>query len=333
MKYFFRENKQLEWQIDAFFHHLALYNKEHFDGCLSVILLGSLSRGEASWKYEDGEAFLVSDIEFFTVYPKGFSCHAEFDKVISQASNMCFTHQKSKLFHIDNTYVMLQRLSKMERKILTYDACNMGKAVVGKNVINLLPHINYQNINKEDIWDILVHRLFSVLYYGRKVRDLGHEDEYKYSLAKNSLDLMTVMLARNGILKTGFINKLDTIKTTEQDRNVVMYLDYCLQVKLCVAKSELFDVDEMEKMFISMVKSLSSSYHIPWSNNLRNFLPVSRRHIGMMRRSWKVKYFSCGRKAYLLKLINCFESKKSLNLSMRKENFVLNGYPKLFINE
>ena len=49
MKYFYRENPELEQKIDEFFRALSRYNDTHYNGELSIILLGSLSRGEATW--------------------------------------------------------------------------------------------------------------------------------------------------------------------------------------------------------------------------------------------------------------------------------------------
>ena len=56
----------------------------------------------------------------------------------------------SLLFHIDNTYVC-RELPDLERKLLTFDARNMGITVVGEDFKNLIPEIDIHNINYYDL--------------------------------------------------------------------------------------------------------------------------------------------------------------------------------------
>ena len=212
MKYFRRENEALERAIDSYFESLSRYNDEHFEGKLSVMLLGSLSRGEATWVKDGENDKMLSDIEYFTIYPEGFAAFDEYNEICERAKNEAFGNQKSSLFHIDNTFVRKEALPNMERKLITYDAKCMGKTVVGEDCVKLLPEITPENINLFDIKDILTHRVFYVLYYGKEMRENGKTEEYKYLLSKNSLDLMTVILAHYGILASGFIKRYEMIE-------------------------------------------------------------------------------------------------------------------------
>ena len=195
MKYFRKENVALEEKIDSYFERIEKYNREHFEGKLSVMLLGSLSRGEATWVKDGENDKMLSDIEYFTIYPDGFMAFSEYNEMCERAKNEVFGNQKSSLFHIDNTFVKKEALCYMERKLITYDAKCMGKTVVGEDCVKLLPEITIENINLCDIKDILTHRIFYVLYYGKEMGEKGKTEEYKYLLSKNSLDLMTVILA------------------------------------------------------------------------------------------------------------------------------------------
>ena len=99
MKYFFSENLELEQKIDQFFDILSDKNKQKYAGELSILLLGSLSRGEATWSVTaDGRFQLLSDIEFFTAYPDGFAAFESFSADIDCATVKVFGEKNINLF-------------------------------------------------------------------------------------------------------------------------------------------------------------------------------------------------------------------------------------------
>ena len=325
MKYFRRENEALERAIDSYFESLSRYNDEHFEGKLSVMLLGSLSRGEATWVKDGENDKMLSDIEYFTIYPEGFAAFDEYNEICERAKNEAFGNQKSSLFHIDNTFVRRGALPNMERKLITYDAKCMGKTVVGEDCVKFLPEITVENINLFDIKDILTHRVFYVLYYGKEMREKNKEDEYKYLLAKNSLDLMTVILVERGILASGFIKRYEIIKTLDISAEWKDYFGYCLSLKLSEDSEYSYTVKDMEGIFIEIVKKLAKSFKIPLKNIVLNKKRVARRLMGMAKRALKyrfIPYFG-----HLKHLIKIFEKDKELKTKNIKNNLIINGYP------
>ena len=325
MKYFRRENEALERAIDSYFESLSRYNDEHFEGKLSVMLLGSLSRGEATWVKDGENDKMLSDIEYFTIYPEGFTAFDEYNEMCEKAKNEAFGNQKSSLFHIDNPFVRKEALNNMERKLITYDAKCMGKTVVGEDCVKLLPEITVENINLFDIKDILTHRVFYVLYYGKEMREMNKEDEYKYLLAKNSLDLMTVILVGRGILASGFIKRYEIIKTLDISAEWKAYFGYCLSLKLSEYSGCYYTVNEMEGIFIEIVKSLSKSFKIPFNNVRLNRRRIVKRRLGIVKRALKYRFIPrCG---HLKHLIKVFEKDKVLKAKNIKNNLILNGYP------
>lgn len=325
MNYFHKEHPALRSAVDRFFAELGTYNELYCGGKLSVILLGSLSRGEATWIETDAGAAMLSDIEFFTVYDQGFEDFAAFDRAIRAAAEQAFPDQTSSLFHIDNTYVCREHLGRMERKLLTYDAKQMGKTVVGPDAVCLLPQITLENINLWDIRDILTHRMFSVLYYGLPLKNRGEQTQYRYCLAKNSLDLMTVLLCRHGLLASGFGNRLELVKQLPVQERIKDYFSYCLAVKLGQDQAEAFTTREMEELFLELVKNLRRQFRIPLKNTLRNAKYVVRRVLGIAKRA--IKYKHIPRPGHLKALIGSFEQKQLLTKKDLKNNLVLNGYP------
>lgn len=325
MAYFYKENPALEAQVNRYFARLADYNDAYCDGKLSVILLGSLSRGEGTWQAIDTGARILSDIEYFTVYPDGFTEQSAFTDFAKEAQREVFADQDSALFHIDNTFVRRESLPRMERKLLTYDAARMGKAVVGEDCVPLLPTITVKNINLCDIRDILTHRVFSVLYYGLPMKREGDMDGYRYSLAKNSLDLMTVLLVSNGMLESGFIRRLELVKTLPIDERTKAYFAYCLSIKLSTDCDATFTIEEMEKQFLALLKDLSRTFRVPLKNVWVNRRAVLRRRMGMVKRAWRYRHLPrCG---HLKSLIASFEKKLPLTYRQLNNNLIINGYP------
>lgn len=326
MSYFYKENKELEEKVNRYFGGLADFNNKHFGGKLSVVLLGSLSRGEGSWINESGRIILVSDIEFFTVYTEETASFKEYDEFITLYAKEVFGENASSLFHADNSYVPKSRLKSMEKKLLTYDAVHFGKCVVGENVMPLFPKIDIHNINLYDIRDILTHRVFSVLYYGFPIKEQGKEPEYRYCLAKNSLDLMTVLLVENGILESGFINRYKQIKELSIDEKIKEYFDYCLSLKLGEPYDTFFTTEEMESIFISLVKELNRKFRLKTENILTNIKHIIRRRLGMLKRALKYKNIAFS-KPHLNRLIASFDKREKITEKEIKDNLVLNGYP------
>ncbi|MDO5479335.1 MAG: hypothetical protein Q4G23_09265 [Clostridia bacterium] len=325
MKYFRKENVALEEKIDSYFEAIEKYNREHFEGKLSVMLLGSLSRGEATWVKDGENDKMLSDIEYFTIYPDGFIAFSEYNEMCERAKNEVFGNQKSSLFHIDNTFVKKEALCYMERKLITYDAKCMGKTVVGEDCIKLLPEITIENINLCDIKDILTHRIFYVLYYGKEMRENGKTEEYKYLLSKNSLDLMTVILAHYGKIASGFVKRFEIIKDLDIPEEWKNYFAYCLSVKLSEPVENSYAVNEMENIFIEIVEFLHKNFKVPLKNVLLNRRHVLKRRMGIVKRA--IKYCFIPRFRHLKGLIKIYDKDKVLKEINIKNNLIINGYP------
>ena len=313
MAYFYKENPALEAQVDRYFARLAEYNDTYCDGKLSILLLGSLSRGEGTWQPTETGARLLSDIEYFTVFPDGFDGRAAFTDFAKEVQREVFVDQDSALFHIDNTLIRRESLPRMERKLLTYDAAHMGKTVVGEDCVPLLPTITVENINLCDIRDILTHRVFSVLHYGLPMKREGDEAGYRYSLVSH------------GLLESGFIRRLNLIRTLPIDERLKAYFAYCLSIKLSTECVDAFAIEEMEEQFLCLLKDLSRSFRVPLKNKWLNRHVVLRRRMGMVKRA--LRYHHVPRAGHLKSLIASFEKKIPLTYRQLNNNLIINGYP------
>ena len=70
--FFWTANFHLQNEVEKYFYMLESFNQKEFEGKISILLLGSLSRGEGSWKTIDGVDTIVSDVEFLTLVPRLF---------------------------------------------------------------------------------------------------------------------------------------------------------------------------------------------------------------------------------------------------------------------
>ena len=328
MKYFYKENSVLEKKIAIFFAKLSDWNQTYCNGELSILLLGSLSRGEGSWIVDDsGQFLIISDIEFFTIYPKGFKGFQEFLVYLAKLKEDIFFDQSSLLFHIDNTFVCKNGLRKIERKLLIFDAIKYGRILSGPNIIELFPKIDIHNINLFDIRDILTHRLFSVMYYGWELKRNGNLEQYRYNLAKNSLDLMTVLLTKKNILLSGNENKLRAIEKIIDEKCIINYFYYCLDIKLTMTSTYKFSIEEMENLFIEIIALSSKNFKMPIISIICNSKFIIRRKLGIVKRIIKYRYLPNNRQ--ISTLINKFINKNELTEYDVMDNLILNGYPKI----
>lgn len=326
--FFWTTNFHLQNEVENYFCMLESFNQKEFEGEISILLLGSLSRGEGSWKTIDGVDTIVSDIEFLTLVPIGFSKYHRLNEVFEIAKKTCFPDQKSSLFHIDNGigsggYDM----SGLERKLITYDANVFGYTVVGKDYKNTLPKVTYRNINMLDIWEVLVHRVFSVLYWGKPLKDAGKYEEYRYNLAKNSLDLMVVLLVNNNQLISGFANRLETIKKLNIKKELKQYFEYCLSIKLSLSCEYSYTIDEMEDLFIRIVEQQDHDFGCHLSNYFCNIKSIVRRRMGQIKRMLRIEHIPSTQHHHLNRMVNILKNGSSINDRVIKDNIVLNGYP------
>lgn len=329
-KFFWSNNAHLQAEVENYFNMLEDYNQNEFNGEISILLLGSMSRGEGSWKTIDGVDTIVSDIEFITQVPVGFDKHDRLYEVFDIAKSKCFPDQNSSLFHIDNGiggggYDM----SGMERKLITFDANVFATTVVGKDYKHTMPHVTYSNINMQDIWEVLIHRIFSALYWGRPLKEAGKIDEYRYNIAKNSLDLMTVLLVNHKQLVSGFANRLEAIKKLDIDENVKNYFEYCLSIKLSIPCEHSFTIEEMEKFFVAILEQQDKMFGLHVSNYVVNLKFIARRTMGKAKRALRLKHLPPSQKRHLRNMLKMFKNGDMITDKVIKDNIVLNGYPEL----
>lgn len=332
MNYFLNNNETLNHQVDSFFSELSSINEKEYGGKLSVLLLGSLSRGEGTWIRNDaGDIQILSDIEFFTVYSKGFDKFNDYNVKLEELRTKYFPNQNNKLFHIDNCFIKKEVLPFIEKKLITYDAQMTGKCVVGNDIRKLLPKISIRNINYIDIRDVLAHRIFSIMYY--KFNHLGNNDpdEYHYVVSKNILDFMVVYLVLHGKIASGFTNRFNLIVNSNILPQKQAVFEHCLSVKMRTQTNNSFSTQELEKEFLSFANELYTSFTIPMRTYYYNFFHIAKRKLGIMKRSFKIKKVPITQNKHIKQMLNLFNNGKPLRQQDIIHQYIINGHPKDYL--
>lgn len=277
INYFYKENKYITKIINSYFENIEIIlNANNLRS--SILLIGSLSRGEGTWKFIDNHYKVYSDVEFWIIYEN------EIDKTILDnelgiIKSKIFNNTDWPLFHIDYSYVRLDNLKKMERRFLVFEAKQLGKTIIGEDYRNVLPEINIKNIYIDDIRDIIFHRLFSYFHYSAN-SNISDDDE-RYIIAKNSLDLITYFLVKNNYLVAGLSQRLSIFMQNYNDFE--SYYNYCYAIKRGEDNSKTFTLDEMKMIFISLIKHY---YHqkLKQKKILLNLWFLLRRKAGIFKR-------------------------------------------------
>lgn len=263
--------------------------KKHFEEILryinpdkvkSVILTGSTARGELSYRITDGNISLFSDYEFIviardSVNTSDYNClkqrYSELQNNISV---------KNPLFHIDFSYISLNKLKKMQTKLWTYETKINGITVYGEDVKRYIPEVNLDNIDYNELNEILLWRLWALLLYlppkWLMVDSCDEESEtfYKYALCRNALDLTTWLLPLEGVLIPSFTGRVGHIHSNYeslQSHRIFGYdfpsfLDECLEGKLRINFHSTID-DLYEKTINYFLKA---DEFLLYKNNISN---------------------------------------------------------------
>ena len=118
---------------------------------------------------------------------------------------------------------------------------------------------------------------------------------------------------------------MELVKTLPIAERTKEYFAYCLSIKLSSECAYAFTIEEMEELFLSLLKELSRSFHVPMKNVWRNRRAVLRRCLGMAKRALRYRHLPrCG---HLKRLIVSFEKKLPLTYRQLNDNLIINGYP------
>ena len=213
------------------------------EGVLSIIALGSLPRGELSYRMRNGNLELFSDIELIIVTKGKISKEDQIVLIKNLKSLRKRFQTASPLFDIAVEFLSLQEFKKLPYKVRFYELKESGEVLFGEDIRYMIPRVNVNNRNIKDTNNIILRRLLSILlYFPRELfedkrMDFAH-DVFKYTVARNALDIATVLLFQKGIFLPTYREKIEYIVsnsdkfTNDFGSDFPHFLTRCLKVKL-----------------------------------------------------------------------------------------------------
>jgi len=182
------------------------------DNIKSIILSGSAARGELSYKKGNDALTIFSDYEFFLVTDKKYSLEEQARLNASLSEYEHGIRKNSPLFKIDYSYTIQNRLSRLPKIIRNFELKQNGKTLWGHDYISNVPDISIKDLDYRDLNSIIYKRLWHVLdHLPDDLQFDNDEENLKYILCRNILDLTTIILPYQGILLPTYRRRIEWI--------------------------------------------------------------------------------------------------------------------------
>lgn len=216
------------------------------DDIEAMILIGSCSRGEESYYLDSGgRKRLLSDFETLIVTHDGLA--KETKTKLQKIGEDLKGKTESPFFDFEYSTMKSASVARLDKRFIHFETAATGKIIVGsEDVLKRIPEITPININRSELNSIVIHRYYHV------VRDwvASSERQRKYLLARNTLDIPSVVLPYEGVLVPSYRlrnERFSQVLPSGFSRDLSSWLDICLEMKLDYS-SRLYDDYEVEEM-------------------------------------------------------------------------------------
>lgn len=337
MKYFYQDNEYCIKVVTEYFNKVGMI---FFDlsNSISIILIGSLSRGEGTWKHSDGKYIILSDIEYWIVFDNKEISKSDMNYKILELEKLNASYKDtmpSVLFHIDFTTMSLSQAKKLPRHLIVFESLTLGKNMVGKEYLGQLRLFHPQEIDPNDIFDILCHRAYSVLTYTIGEKPQLKAYEIKYILSKNILDLFSYYLYSKRLFTAGLTNRNEAMLALKKQgiisNEYYSLFQQCLLIKISPDNSDSTTIEYLSKMFTYLIEIMFSiDIKKAAMNRNRHVVQNIRENIGRLRRAILCKRVVIVRKKHLKKMINMIKFQQANSKEMKSisiNQFILYGFP------
>lgn len=225
----------------------------------AAILMGSCSRGEESYYLDDACRWqLLSDYEF-TVVTNTNSISEAVNKDLTELNQKLKREIVSPFFNLEWNFVWKKKLPLMDKRFINFEMSEAKYLICGdEGVFSLLPQINVHNLNFAELNSVVNHRLYHVL------RDFSRipEHQQKYLIARNTLDILSVVLPYEGKLICSYQKRLGQFPTALAgvafSDDILVRMNKSLEMKRNYS-SPLYNevsVEELLNTFVSDMQNL-----------------------------------------------------------------------------
>lgn len=196
----------------------------------SLILTGSTSRGELSYRTQNGSLDLFSDYEFLLIVADDADPNY-LDGLTDYWHNLEESWgQKSPLFHIDSAPITVERLKNLPQFIRTFETKATGKVLFGEDLRHVIPDVTLDQLDYGELNEILLWRLWSATLYFplsllKEQATQTDAELFQFVLHRNSLDLTTWGMPYEKVLLPSFGQRIDHINANFQSLPLAQFID------------------------------------------------------------------------------------------------------------
>ena len=250
-----------------------------FQEVYAAILMGSCSRGEESYYVNaDGQRQLLSDYEF-TIITNSNSIPEALDEKLRGLNSSLKEEIKSPFFNLEWNYVWKKKLPMMDRRFINFEMAEARCLICGNDaVFSLFPQIDVRNLNFAELNSVVNHRLYHVF------RDFAQipEHQQKYLIARNTLDILSVVLPYEGMLICSYQKRLEhfpqALIGTSFSADILNRLRNCLEMKKNYS-SALYEKLTAEEMLDTFIEDMCALHEFQKEKQGGTAFAVDRRRL------------------------------------------------------
>lgn len=198
------QNDIVEYLID---YTVNKYCETFGEKIISIICSGSIARNEYSIFKTKNDNSLFSDLDLIIVLKNKYKSKSLVDKTTNNINLELQTkYFYSPFLKVGAPACSINDLKSLPRIFRNYETKESGKVIYGKNILNVIPEINIDNIDKIDLNRLLVERLYQQYIFNNQVDSFVYKS---FFLCRNILEIPSILLPHIGILKSSYTERVD----------------------------------------------------------------------------------------------------------------------------
>ena len=198
------QNDIVEYLLE---HAVNKYCEAFGEKIISIICSGSIARNEYSIFKTTDANMLFSDLDLLIVLKN----KQKLKPLVIKTTNDISSELKSKPFYspffkITASVCSIGDLKRLPRIFRNYETKESGKVIYGKNVLNVIPQINIDNIDNIDLNRLLIERLYQQYIFNNQIDSFMYKS---FFLCRNILEIPSILLPHIGILKPSYAERVN----------------------------------------------------------------------------------------------------------------------------
>lgn len=182
----------------------------------SIVLTGSMSRGEATLVEDPAGWTMLGDVESVLVVDGQVPLPAHAEVIQLRRLIEAKLREERILVHVGLTAWHPRHLRKMSPNIFAHELRTCGKVLWGQEeILSLIPSFEASEIPLEDAWRMLCHRMIEVLEFAEALPSarVFSNHPLHYRIVKLYLDMATSLLLFSGAYVPSYQGRADRLES------------------------------------------------------------------------------------------------------------------------